>query len=102
MVEYIFYAVKIILLVIGGIGVSRGKLAFIPLAVPFFMTGVELITDSDEPWSYLLLSGVATLEDFEKAVWGGLLIFLFPVLVFIFCAKDFERIIDGTEQKGLE
>jgi hypothetical protein len=98
-IEYIIYAVKAIFLIIGGIGLNKGKLAYIPLlAVPLFMTGVELITDSDEPWSYLLLSGVATLEDFEKAVLGGSLMFLWPILFILICAKKFKRLSNGTEK----
>lgn len=72
MIEHVFFGIKIVFLLIGVIQLYRLNLSgLFFVAVPFFITGAELITDSEAPWGFLL-SGKASQDDIVMALFGGL------------------------------
>ncbi len=60
-----------------------------------FMTGAEMITDSETPWNYLLLSG--TKEDWLDAFFGGAMMLMLPVVWIAIGSKCFTK----TSGQGL-
>jgi hypothetical protein len=90
MIDNIAYGVKIVLLLIGAWQLSKLKLGCLALlAIPIFMTGVELISSSESPWSYLF-SSAASEDDYVKALMGGVLMFL-PFYLFMLFGSSIER-----------
>lgn len=80
MEDTIAYILKLLIVVISVLRLRRGHMDAVPIMmIAFFMTGVEMITDSEYPWAYLL-SSAATSGDYEKAMLGGV------AGVFTFCA----------------
>lgn len=104
MIEVVFYLFKMALVVVGIALVyasSRGgKSHYLYSGVSVFfvalmMTGAEMMSDSESPWTYLLLSG--TEQDWSRAFFGGTLLVMLPFLMMAFCGKDLARLLDGKE-----
>lgn len=96
MVENIMYVLKIFCFVIGVWQLYNQRFSgLIIAALPFFMTGVELITYNDTPWEFLL-SGEANRADYEKALFGGMLFLALPVLIAAVCGKDISDLVDNA------
>jgi|SRR5690606_2750764 len=83
-IEFIVYVVKLFLgfatmwlLFIGKLhsGVLFGLLIF-------FMTGVEMSLNEDQPWTFLLSSS-SGIDDYKSAAIGGLFACFFAVVLYI-------------------
>ena len=55
-----------------------------------FATGAEMITANESPWEYLITTG--TEQEWGKALFGGSLMLMLPVLIFAFCGKDIAQL----------
>ena len=55
------------------------------LLLALFMTGIEMITHSETPWAYLILSGSS--DDLLKAFLGGSLMLMLPIIFLAVCGK---------------
>lgn len=60
------------------------------ILLALFMVGAEIITYSEAPWAYLILSGSS--DDWFKAFFGGALVLTFPAILLAFCGKDIDRL----------
>lgn len=88
MIDNLAYAIKIFCAVIAVWSVSKGSMsALMVLLIPLFMTGVEFITHDSSTWSYLF-SGLATTQDYEKALLGGVLFTAISSFIFLIIGKD--------------
>lgn len=108
MIDNAFYAFKIIAVLLSIILVARsakvksknansvlhaGIAAFL---IALFMTGVEMITPNDSPWGYLLISGGE--DDWFKALMGGAMMVMLPVILIAVCGKNIEKILNTKSQ----
>lgn len=60
------------------------------LLLALFMTGTEMITYSEAPWAYLILSGSG--GDWLKAFFGGSLMLMLPAILLAVCGKNIARL----------
>ena len=60
--------------------------------IALMMAGAEMMTDAEQPWTYLVTSG--TEQDWSKAFFGGTLLVMLPMLMMAFCGKDLARLLD--------
>lgn len=56
-----------------------------------FMTGAEMVTDSEQPWSYLVLTG--SEQDWNKAFFGGVMMVIQPLLLLAAVARNSPRLL---------
>lgn len=63
------------------------------LLFALFLTGAEMITDAEQPWTYLFLAG--TEQDWSKAFFGGVMMLMLPAILLAVCGKDLAKIIDN-------
>lgn len=104
MIDNIAWFLKIVFAVFGVWKIHQDSdLKYIVfLAIPFFMTGAEMVTDSETPWQFLL-SASATIGDYEKASFGGMLMVALPFILFVVAGKDILKIIEvGAKVKEYE
>lgn len=96
MIDNVAYGLKIVFFLVGFYQLYRLRICCIPLlAVPLFMTGVEIIhAGGGDTWAYLFSTN-AIREDYEKAIFGGTLFTMLPILLFIFCGKDLANLLDS-------
>lgn len=72
MLSSLMMFIKLVTAYIGGFKVMKGDFAYAPLlAVPAFLTGIEMNTDSEEPW-WFLLSGQASAVEIQQSLFGGI------------------------------
>lgn len=95
MIDNVAYCLKILFFLVGSYQLYRLRISWITiLAIPFFMTGVEMVYPGDNPWAYLF-SVDAVREDYERAMVGGTLFTMLPILLFMFCGKDLATLFDS-------
>lgn len=56
-----------------------------------FLTGAEMITDAEQPWTYLVLTG--TEQEWSKAFFGGVIMLMLPAIMLAVGGKDLAKII---------
>lgn len=83
----LFLKISIVFFVAFQIFKQKFKWALL-IAIPFFMTGVELSTYSASPWSYLF-SNEASAQDYERAFLGGVLFLITPAIAFFLLSTKF-------------
>lgn len=97
MTDSFAYCLKILFFLVGSYQLYRLRISWITvLSIPFFMTGVELVYPGDDPWAYLF-SVNAVREDYERAILGGTMFTMLPILLFMFCGKDLAKLLDSGE-----
>jgi len=101
MIDNAFLITKIVFGVIGVFlvysGREGGKLdrlvgGVMLFLVAGFMTGAEMVTDSEQPWAYLILTG--SEQDWSTAFFGGTTILILPVLLLAVGGKNLAKIIE--------
>ena len=101
MIDNAFWVATICLAIIGicliYASATKGKAnRFAPGVTLFllalFMTGAEMVTGSEAPWAYLVLSGSET--DWSKAFFGGVMLLMLPIILLAVGGKDLAKLID--------
>ena len=97
MIGHAFLAIKIIVVIIGFVGVFKGKPSYSSLLlIPFFMSGVEMMSFHEEPWRFLFF-GQSSEDDLSRALFGGSLMVALPFIIFALCGKDIAKLIELSE-----
>lgn len=96
--EFVF-ALKIILILISIIMVSKGNLNGVLLfGVAGFLAGFEQTIGvlNDNPWAYLV-AGNASGDELFRATFSGALFAFLPFLIFLICQKDLMSLMGSTQ-----
>jgi hypothetical protein len=96
MIDDLAYLIKVILFLVGAYQLSKLSTFGVPfgigcLIIVFFMTGVELFTPGETPWTYLF-SDVSTMSDVEKSFIGGSLFLVWAATLFIVISKNWNNL----------
>lgn len=104
MLDYVFYGLKILVMFTAALslerlanGKSSGHLSFILIGVAIFMTGMEMITHSETPWQFLLTK--ANVSDWQKAILGGSVMLMLPVILYVLVGKGVQKSINKKDRK---
>ncbi|MFM4936149.1 hypothetical protein ACET94_16795 [Aeromonas veronii] len=83
-VDQFFYLLKPVLFLVGFIALYLNKggvsLFIGPIAISGFLAGMEHATLAEKPWTFLL-SSAATDNDYLKAILGGAMVCIIPVML---------------------
>ncbi|USD98880.1 hypothetical protein CTT30_22625 (plasmid) [Vibrio coralliilyticus] len=93
---------KIVLVVISLLSIrklgsaKRNKyLVFYLFGIALFMTGMEMITNSATPWSFLFFE--AQPSDWNNAALGGVGMLALPVILYGLVGKDIQKLLGARK-----
>lgn len=103
MIDDVMFGFKIVLVIAACLEVKKlsygkkGVVALVLIGMIGLIGGMEMATNSETPWQYLV--GEADLVEWAKALGGGLVMLILPVLFHMMVGKDIIKKINDSGRK---